>query len=163
MLSTEKVLVNNKFPNILSETVNVAVGTTPPVEIWITPSYAPTLRRLAGIWAPYVMVPVAETGIVWEANTFTGWITLGSPEVAYGTAGTPAKAVVIALVVGLICTVWLLIGIPTCVYAQGFLEVSTIQVSANVKPERTLLIPPLVNKLVTSVWGSAALFKLGLG
>lgn len=49
MLSTEKVLVNNKFPNILSETVNVAVGTTPPVEIWITPSYAPTLRRLAGI------------------------------------------------------------------------------------------------------------------
>ena len=109
------------------------------------------------------MVPVAETGLVWEANTFTGCITLGSPEVAYGTPGTPAKAVVIALVVGLICTVWLLIGIPTGVYAQGFLAVNTIQVSANLKPERTLLTPPVLNKLVTSVWGNEALFKFGLG
>jgi hypothetical protein len=49
VLSTEKVLVNNAFPNIFRETVKVATGTTPPAEIWRTPSYAPTLRKLAGI------------------------------------------------------------------------------------------------------------------
>ena len=70
VLSTEKVLVNNAFPNIFRETVKLATGTTPLAEIWRTPSYAPTLRRLAGIWDPYVMVPVVEIGIMWEANTF---------------------------------------------------------------------------------------------